>query len=297
MEAILQTFLPELPLPRRGKVREIYDLCDRVLIVATDRISAFDVVMGNGIPDKGKVLNQLSAFWFDRLSAICPHHMITIDDSAICASLPAYHQDLAARSMIARKATPLPIECVARGYISGSLYKDYKREGSNVHGISLPEGLVDGDRLPKPIFTPATKESEGHDRNITFQEAADLVGVEVAEQVMQWTLALYQAAQQHAESVGLILADTKFEFGIAEEGLLWIDEALTPDSSRYWDASHYSPGIGLPSYDKQFVRDFLESINWDKLPPGPELPQAIVTKTRDKYFEAFRRLTGRELQV
>ncbi|HEY0867496.1 MAG TPA: phosphoribosylaminoimidazolesuccinocarboxamide synthase [Fimbriimonas sp.] len=293
MAALLTTEIPGLPAPRRGKVREVYDLGDELLIVATDRISAFDVIMANGIPDKGKILNQMSAFWFDLLQGLCPNHILSVDDGTIQSRLDDPQPELEGRTTLARKARPLPIECVARGYLSGSLYKEYRAGGGSVHGLSLPDGLVDSSQLPDPIFTPATKAQEGHDENISYRQAADLVGAETARKVRDWTLALYRQAADHASKAGIILADTKFEFGETDEGIVWIDEALTPDSSRFWDASRYQPGKSQPSYDKQFVRDYLETLDWDKRPPGPELPDEIVQKTRAKYVEAFERLTGK----
>ncbi len=295
MDALLSTHLPGLPSPRRGKVREVYDLGPLVLVVATDRISAFDVVMANGIPDKGRVLNQMSAFWFDKYERICPNHVVSTDDAEIERHLGVWHPDLDGRCALAKKAMPLTIECVARGYILGSLYKDYKA-GGDTYGLGLPEGLVEAQKLAEPIFTPATKAESGHDQNISFAEAADRVGQEVAEQVRDWTLEIYSRAAAHAENRGIILADTKFEFGLTDDGLIWIDEALTPDSSRFWEASQYRPGGSPPSYDKQFVRDYLETLDWDKMPPGPELPETIVEQTRSKYLEAFQRLTGRTLR-
>lgn len=295
MAELLHTALHGLPPPRVGKVREVYDLGDAVLIVATDRISAFDAVMANGIPDKGRVLNQLSAFWFDRLARVCPNHVISVDDEAIAARLPRPQPEIRGRATLARKATPLLIECVVRGYLAGSLFKEYRASGGNVHGLSLPDGLLNGSPLREPLFTPATKAQEGHDENISFAQAVDLVGKEVAEQARDWSISLYLAAALHAEHCGLILADTKFEFGLTDDGLIWIDEALTPDSSRYWDAGLYQPGQAQPSFDKQFVRDYLESSGWDKLPPGPELPPEIVAQTRAKYLEAYRLLTGHDL--
>lgn len=295
MPAVLSAGLSTLPHLSRGKVREIYDLGDELLIVTTDRISAFDVVMANGIPDKGRVLNQLSAFWFDRFADICPNHKVSVDDVEISARVGEARADLAGRALIARKATPLKIECVARGYITGSLYKEYRAEGGKIHGLDLPDGLVDSSRLPEPIFTPATKAETGHDENISHARATDIVGAEVFGKVKDLTLEIYKRASAYAETQGLILADTKFEFGLVDEGVLWIDEALTPDSSRFWDASNYHPGGPQPSYDKQFVRDYLESIRFNKQPPGPELPADIVEKTRAKYLEAFQRLTGHPL--
>lgn len=297
MPALLTTSIPSLPPPKsRGKVREIYDLGEELLIVTTDRISAFDVVMANGIPDKGRILNQISGFWFDMFKDICPNHVITLDD-AVVAQKAGRNEELKGRSLIAKKARPLPIECVARGYISGSLFKEYKSDGSNVHDLELPEGLVDSDKLPKAIFTPATKAEEGHDQNLSWSQAVDLVGKETAEKVRDWTLDIYTKAARYAATKGLILADTKFEFGETEDGIIWIDEALTPDSSRFWQASLYRPGGPQPSYDKQFVRDYLESIGWNKQPPGPELPQEVVAKTRQKYLDAFEKITGHALEA
>lgn len=295
MSALLTTELPGLPTPRRGKVREVFDLGECLLIVSTDRLSAFDVVMENGVPDKGRVLNQLSAFWFDRLRGVCPNHLITVDDQKIAESVSFLSPELRGRSALAKKAKPLSIECVARGYITGSLFKEYVASGGRVHDLNLPRGLMDGSALPEPIFTPATKAESGHDENISFGQAADRVGKETAELAMRWTLELFRLAQQHASECGLILADTKFEFGHTNEGLIWIDEALTPDSSRYWEADQWTPGKPQPSYDKQFVRDYLESIGWNKQPPGPRLPDEIIAKTRAKYLEAYRLLTGHEL--
>lgn len=295
MAELLHTAIKGLPAPKVGKVREVYDLGDDLLIIATDRISAFDCIMANGIPDKGRILTAMSTFWFKQLSHVCPNHLITTDDERIQSRLPAAHPELYGRCTIAKKAKPLPIECVARGYIAGSLFKEYKAQGGSVHGFGLPEGLQDSDRLPEPIFSPATKAQEGHDENLSWQGAVDLVGKETAERVRDWTLQLYTEAAAHAEKSGVILADTKFEFGETDEGLILIDEALTPDSSRYWEASLYSPGKSQPSYDKQFVRDYLESSGWNKQPPGPVLPEDIVRRTREKYLEAYRLITGQSL--
>ncbi|MFZ4507410.1 MAG: phosphoribosylaminoimidazolesuccinocarboxamide synthase [Fimbriimonas sp.] len=295
MPELLHTAVFGLPPARIGKVREVYDLGKELLIVATDRISAFDVVMANGIPDKGCILTQMSTWWFHHLGHICPHHLISTDDIEVQRRCQEPQPELAGRSVIARKAVPLTIECVARGYIAGSLYKEYRNEGGKIHGLDLPEGLAESEKLPAPIFTPATKATEGHDENISFAEAENRVGAEVAAKVRDWTLQLYAAAAEHAAKSGIILADTKFEFGITEDGPIWIDEALTPDSSRFWDATLYEPGHAQPSYDKQFVRDYLETLAWDKRPPGPVLPAEIVEKTRAKYLEAFGRLTGQEL--
>ncbi len=293
----MRTQLPGLGEPRRGKVREVYVLGGDLLIVATDRISAFDVVMANGVPGKGVVLNQISAFWFDRLKGTCPNHVVSVDDGEVASRLGLSLSELKGRCTIARRAEPLTIECVARGYLAGSLYKEYRKEGGKIHGLDLPEGLKDGDRLPEPIFTPATKAQEGHDENISFGQAADMVGAEVASQARDWTLRLYAQAARHAESVGIILADTKFEFGLTPEGMIWIDEALSPDSSRFWDSALWKPGGPQPSFDKQYVRDFLETLDWDKKPPGPTLPPEVIEGTQRKYLEAYRRLTGRELTL
>lgn len=295
MTALLQSEIPGLPKPRQGKVREVYDLGDALLLVSTDRLSAFDVVMPTGIPDKGRILNQLSAFWFEYLASVCPHHMVSVNDGVIAQKIGRTFPDLAGRSMLCKKAIPLTIECVARGYITGSLFKEYRAHGRGVHGLDLPEGLIDGSRLSEPIFTPASKAESGHDENLSFSEAIDRVGKEIFEWAREKTLSLYAAAAKHAESVGLILADTKFEFGISEEGPIWIDEALTPDSSRYWEAALYSPGQTQPSFDKQYVRDYLETLDWNKQPPGPVLPQEIIENTRRRYCDAFARITGAPL--
>jgi len=299
---VLRTTLARRPPDRQGKVRDIYDLGDQLLIVATDRISAFDYVLGSGIPDKGKVLSQISAFWFDRMLAIVPNHVLSteVDD------FPGLFADdvavLAGRSMLVRKAEPLPIECVARGYLSGSGWKDYVASGE-VCGISLPDGLLESSQLPEPIFTPATKAQSGHDINISVDDAGTLVDPDVLDRARELTLELYAEGAAHAESVGIIVADTKFEFGLlpedgrpARDRLILIDEVLTPDSSRFWPADTYAPGGPQPSFDKQFVRDYLERIKWNKQPPVPSLPSDVVMKTREKYIEAFRRLTGRELE-
>ncbi|MDR3691814.1 MAG: phosphoribosylaminoimidazolesuccinocarboxamide synthase [Fimbriimonas sp.] len=296
MAELLRTALVGMPPAKVGKVREVYDLGDEVMIVATDRISAFDCVMANGIPDKGRILNQMSSFWFELFADVCPNHVISVDDAEVQKRCHQPEPELSGRTTIARKANPLSIECVARGYISGSLFKEYRMAGGSVHELALPEGLIESAILPEPIFTPATKAQAGHDENISFQQAADLVGRETADFVMMKTLEIFSRASAHAASKGLILADTKFEFGTTEDGILWIDEALTPDSSRFWDANLYEPGHAQPSYDKQFVRDYLETLGWDKRPPGPTLPTEIVEKTRAKYVEAFERVTGKTFQ-
>jgi phosphoribosylaminoimidazole-succinocarboxamide synthase len=291
------TAFPTLTRFRTGKVRDVYDLGDSLLIVATDRISAFDYVLGSGIPDKGKVLTQLSAFWFDRLTAVVPNHFVSLRVSDYPAQARPYSADLEGRSMLVRKTAPIEVECVARGYLSGSGWKEYQQSGK-VCGIALPPGLRESDRLPRPIFTPATKASTGHDINIPEAEAARLLGdPALVARLRDTTLELYRRASAHAESKGIILADTKFEFGLAGSELLLIDEALTPDSSRFWPADQYAPGGPQPSFDKQFVRDYLEAIKWNKQPPVPSLPDEVVMKTRAKYLEAFERLTGHPLNV
>jgi phosphoribosylaminoimidazole-succinocarboxamide synthase len=298
---ILQTTLARRLPDRQGKVRDIYDLGDRLLIIATDRISAFDYVLGSGIPDKGKVLSQISAFWFDRTQTIVPNHVLSTDVGDLPDAFAADAEILAGRSMLVRRTEPLPIECVARGYLSGSGWKDYRATGA-VCGIELPQGLVESTRLPQPIFTPATKSQSGHDINISAGEATTLVGSAVFDRARELTLRLYAEGAAYAESRGILVADTKFEFGLlpddgrpAAERLIVIDEMLTPDSSRFWPADQYRPGGPQPSFDKQFVRDYLERVKWNKQPPVPALPDEVVMKTREKYVEAFRRLTGREL--
>jgi phosphoribosylaminoimidazole-succinocarboxamide synthase len=298
---LLDTTLARRPPTRRGKVRDIYDFGDELLIVATDRISAFDHVLGSGIPDKGKVLTQLSAFWFERTRSIVSNHLLSIDAEQFPAAARAEASLVAGRAMLVRKAEPLPIECVARGYLAGSGWKDYQSSGK-VCGIPLPAGLRESDRLPEPIFTPATKAQSGHDINISEEEAARHVGAALLRRVRDLTLRLYAEGSAHALSRGIIVADTKFEFGLLPvegpdtERLILIDEALTPDSSRFWPLDGYAPGGPQPSFDKQFVRDYLERVGWNKQPPVPSLPDEVVVKTRDKYVEAFRRLTGRDLQ-
>ena len=280
---------------RQGKVRDLFDAGSALLIVATDRISAFDYVLGSGIPDKGKVLTQLSAFWFARTTGIVANHLLSTDPTTFPPPFAAHADLLAGRAMLVRKTTPFPIECVARGYLSGSGWKDYQQTGV-VCGVRLPAGLRESDRLPEPIFTPATKASSGHDINITETEAAELVGPETLTELRRLTLALYEAGAQHAASRGILLADTKFEFGVTDTGaILLIDEAMTPDSSRYWPADSYRPGGPQASFDKQFVRDYLEEIRWNKQPPVPTLPDEVVARTRDKYLEAYKRLTGTEM--
>ena len=280
---------------RHGKVRDLFDAGSSLVIVATDRISAFDYVLGSGIPDKGKVLTQLSAFWFARTAGIVPNHLISTDPASFPPPFAAHAELLAGRAMLVRKTTPFPIECVARGYLSGSGWKDYQQTGA-VCGVQLPQGLLESDRLPEAIFTPATKAASGHDINITEAQAAELVGADTLAELKRLTLALYQAGARHAASRGILLADTKFEFGVTETGtILLIDEAMTPDSSRYWPADAYRPGGPQSSFDKQFVRDYLEQIRWNKQPPVPALPDEVVARTRDKYLEAYKRLTGAEM--
>ncbi len=295
---LLQTHFDGLTLLRSGKVRDVYLVGDDLLIVATDRISAFDYVLGSGIPDKGRILTQLSAFWFDRLKDVVPNHVRTLAIDEYPSETKPYADVLAGRSMIVRRTTPVPIECVARGYLSGSGWKEYVQTGA-VCGIRLPAGLRESDRLPEPIFTPATKAESGHDENISEARAGEIVGRETIAWLRERTLGLFRRASAHAESCGIILADTKFEFGwTGDPGrseLILIDEAVTPDSSRFWPAASYAPGGPQPSYDKQFVRDYLESIRWNKQPPVPVLPDEVVQRTRDKYLEAFHALTGREL--
>jgi phosphoribosylaminoimidazole-succinocarboxamide synthase len=329
---VLDTSLDGFSLHRRGKVRDVYDTTlpsgdPALLMIATDRISAFDYVLGSGIPDKGKVLTQLSAFWFERFGDLVPHHLI----STLVDDFPAEahrHADLLrGRTMLCRVTRPVPVECVARGYLSGSGWKEYQKTGA-VCGIQLPAGLRESDRLPEPIFTPATKADSGHDENISFDEAARAVGRPLMERLRALTLEIYRRGCEHAESKGIIIADTKFEFGLApadsnssrrsadlsagarsaavegakadniigDDEIILIDEVLTPDSSRFWPRASYTPGHGVPSFDKQFVRDYLEEIEWNKQPPVPSLPEEVVRKTRDKYIEAFRLLSGRELE-
>jgi phosphoribosylaminoimidazole-succinocarboxamide synthase len=292
MKVLRETQFAGLSPSARGKVRDIYDVGDKLLIVATDRLSAFDVILPTPIPDKGRVLTQLSLFWFDLLKDVIPNHVLSATEFP--APFNQFREELAGRSMLVRKTKPLPIECVVRGYVSGSGWKDYRTTG-RICGIPLPNGLLESDRLPEPIFTPATKAVSGHDENIPFEQAGKMVGKELAEKVRAVSLELYRRASAHAEPRGIIVADTKFEFGLLNDELIWIDEALTPDSSRFWPAAHYSPGGPQASFDKQFVRDYLERMRWPKTPPGPELPPEVVDATREKYREAYRILTSREL--
>lgn len=293
---VLETNFDGLTLARRGKVRDVYDLGQHLLIVATDRISAFDYILGTGIPDKGKVLTQLSAFWFDHVGDLVPHHVIAVDVDQFPASTKPFRDVLRGRSMLVKKTDPLPVECVARGYISGSGWKDYKATGA-VCGIPLPPGLKESDRLPQTIFTPATKAESGHDENISEAEAGKIVGEGLIRRLRELTLAIYARGVEHAAEQGIIIADTKFEFGMKGDELTLIDEVLTPDSSRFWPKDTYTPGQSQFSFDKQFVRDYLEEIRWNKQPPVPSLPDHVVEKTREKYLEAYKRLTGRALAV
>jgi phosphoribosylaminoimidazole-succinocarboxamide synthase len=292
---LLETSLDGLTLHRRGKVRDVYEVGDALLIVATDRISAFDYVLGSGIPDKGKVLTQLSGFWFGRISGLVPHHLLSMDVNTFPESARRHASVLRGRSMLVRRTEPIPVECVARGYLSGSGWKEYLKSGT-VCGIRLPAGLRESERLPEPIFTPATKEESGHDINISEEDAGRLIGADLIGRLKELTLEIYRRGVAHAESKGIIIADTKFEFGLMGEELLLIDEVLTPDSSRFWPRDEYAPGHGQPSFDKQFVRDYLEEIRWNKQPPVPSLPDEVIARTREKYTEAFRLLTGGELQ-
>jgi phosphoribosylaminoimidazole-succinocarboxamide synthase len=288
---LLETSLPGVKPWRKGKVRDVYDLGDRLLVVATDRLSAFDVVLPTGIPGKGILLTQMSLFWFRLLADVVPHHVITAEVDEYPAELRAFRDQLEGRSMIVVKTDVLPVECVVRGYLVGSGFKDYKATGS-VCGIALPAGLRESDRIEPPIFTPATKAETGHDENIPYETMADTVGKERAAQARRVSLEIYSRARAHAEARGIILADTKFEFGVRDGRLIWIDEALTPDSSRFWPRAGYAPGRSQPSFDKQFVRDYLETLRWDKQPPGPALPADVVARTVEKYVEAFERLRG-----
>jgi phosphoribosylaminoimidazole-succinocarboxamide synthase len=295
--ALLKTNLGATPLLGQGKVRDLYAVDDALLLVATDRISAFDHVLATGIPGKGKILNQISLFWFDLLKDLVPNHLITAAVSDYPASLQPYADQLEGRSMLVKRAKMFPVECVVRGYLTGSGLKEYRASGT-VCGISLPAGLVDGSRLPEPLYTPSTKGEAGtHDENIGYAATEALVGEADAAELRRLTLAIYKKAAQHAESRGLILADTKFEFGRTTEGIILADEVLTPDSSRFWDAAGWKPGGAQPSFDKQFVRDYLDSIHWNKQAPAPGLPDDVVERTQAKYLEAFRRLTGRDLNL
>ena len=290
MALLLKTEFPELKLLRRGKVRDVYDLGDELLVVATDRISCFDVVLGCGIPEKGKVLTRISLFWFDYLREVSEHHLLTADVDKYPSVLDKYKDVLRDRSMLVKKAQPLPVECIVRGYLSGSGWKEYKASGS-VCGIRLPRGLRESEKLPHPIFTPSTKADVGHDENIDAARARALIGDGAFEEISKKSIALYQRAADYADGCGIIIADTKFEFGRLGDRLILIDEVLTPDSSRFWPKEGYAPGRSQPSYDKQFMRDYLESLSWDKTPPAPFVPEAIVEKTSEKYLHALGVLT------
>ena len=293
-EPLLKIDLPGIPHVKGGKVREIFDLGDSLLMVATDRISAFDCVMPNGIPRKGEVLTQISHFWFERFASTVPNHLLARAGDPFPEKLKPFRALIERRAMIVKKARPLAIECVVRGYLAGSGWSEYRKQ-QTVCGLKLPVGLVESSELPEPIFTPATKAETGHDENIPFDRAVEIVGKDLASQARSVSLKLYADARAYARERGIIIADTKFEFGVFDGQLILIDEVLTPDSSRFWPADQYQPGRGQPSFDKQFVRDYLQTLVWDKTPPAPALPTDVVAKTQAKYLEAFRRLTGREL--
>jgi phosphoribosylaminoimidazole-succinocarboxamide synthase len=293
-DTVLQLDLPGIPKLKSGKVRDIFDLGDKLLFVASDRISAFDVIMPNGIPRKGEVLTQISYFWFAQTESFQPNHLVSRPGDPLPKELQPYKDQLARRSMIVKKAQPLAIECVVRGYLAGSGWKEYQKS-QTVCGIKLPAGLKESSELPQPIFTPATKAETGHDENISFEQACTIVGHDLAERARVASLKIYQFARDYARKRGIIIADTKFEFGLLQGKLLLIDEVLTPDSSRFWPADRYEPGRGQPSFDKQFVRDYLETLDWNKTPPGPTLPAEVVSKTTEKYLEAYERLTGKRL--
>jgi len=296
MAAIKETDFPALTAVTRGKVRDIYEVEGYLLIVATDRISAFDVVMDDPVPDKGKILNQISAFWFEKLSSIIDNHLITADPDEYPESCKPYRDNLEGRSMLVHKAEPLPVECIVRGYLSGSGWLEYRAQGS-ISGVPLPRGLEESAQLPKPIFTPSTKAAVGtHDENISFEDVVEMVGEERAEEIKRASLQLYQYGKDYAAHRGIIIADTKFEFGIFDDDLMLIDEVMTPDSSRFWPAADYSPGKAQKSFDKQFLRDYLNGLDWPKEPPPPRLPQEIIQITREKYLEVFERLTEKKLQ-
>lgn len=288
--------LPGIAKVNSGKVREIFEIDGKLLLVASDRLSAFDVILPDPIPHKGRVLTQMSKFWFDRVTdaGIVSHHVITVDPKEFPAALSEHMDVLAYRSMLVRKCEPLPIECVVRGYMAGSGWKEYQTSGE-ICGIALPSGLRESDELPEPIFTPATKAVSGHDENISFERAAEIVGTDIASRVRDLSLQIYSTARDYARSKGIIICDTKFEFGIADSELILIDEVLTPDSSRFWPADAYEPGRSQPSFDKQFVRDYLETLDWDKTYPGPKLPSEIIAATSDRYMEAFKKLSGKDL--
>lgn len=283
--------LPGIPRIASGKVREIFDVSrENLLLIATDRISAFDCILPTPIPNKGKVLTQISAFWFQKLDFV-PNHFVTCSVQSYPETLQPYAEILAGRSMLVKKAVPLPVECIARGYLAGSAWKEYQASGT-VCGQNVPAGLQESDRLDSPLFTPTTKATSGHDRNMTWKECRALLGEDIAQQVRDWTLELYEYGRAYAATRGILIADTKFEFGLIDDQLILVDECLTPDSSRFWPTTSYQPGTTPPSFDKQFVRDYLESISWDKTPPAPPLPQDIVSQTAEKYRQAYTQLTG-----
>lgn len=295
LDAVIQTDFPELELYASGKVRDVYTLDNNhLLFVATDRISAFDYVLATGIPQKGRVLTQMSVFWFEFLHNLVPNHMVTTDTDRYPAALRKYADQLRGRSMLVNRAEMFPVECVVRGYISGSAWKEYKSGGA-VCGIQLPQGLKESDQLPEPIFTPATKATSGHDENISFEQMAKLIGADLSTQLRDVSLAIYKKASDYARQRGVIIADTKFEFGRTAAGITLADEVLTPDSSRFWPADKYQPGKAQESFDKQYVRDYLEEIRWNKQPPAPALPAEVARKTSEKYLEAYRQITGRDL--
>lgn len=289
---LLRTEFKDLALFRRGKVRDVYDLGDKLLIVSTDRISCFDVVLPSGIPDKGKVLTSISVFWFDFIKDMIGHHLITTDVDKYPPVLKKYQEDLAGRSMLVYKTKPLAVECVVRGYLSGSGWKEYQQKQS-ICGIGLPKGLRESEKLPEIIFTPTTKADVGHDQNIDQKYVQDLVGVDLASRLKKYSIDIYKRAADYAYDKGIIIADTKFEFGLYQDQLIIIDEVLTPDSSRFWPLLEYQPGRGQASFDKQFVRDYLETLDWDKAPPAPDLPEEVIRVTREKYLEAYRKLTSK----
>jgi phosphoribosylaminoimidazole-succinocarboxamide synthase len=293
-EPLLQIDLPGIPKIKSGKVREMFDLGDRLLMVATDRISAFDVIMPNGIPRKGEVLTQISFFWFDRFASWMPNHLLAGANDPLPKELQAHAERLQRRCMIVKKAKPLPIECVVRGYLAGSGWAEYRKQ-QTVCGIRLPAGLQESSELAEPIFTPATKAESGHDENISFETACQIAGADITAKARDASLRIYREAREYARQRGIIIADTKFEFGIYDGQLILIDEVLTPDSSRFWPADQYAPGKGQPSFDKQFVRDYLETLQWNKTPPAPSLPDHVIAKSQQKYLEAYERLTGRPL--
>jgi len=290
-QAVFETDFPDLRLARRGKVRDMYDLGDALLMVATDRISAFDVIMQDPVPDKGKILTRISRFWFSVMEPLVPNHILATDVREYPAACRPYRDILEGRSMLVKKASPLPVECVVRGYISGSGWQSYLASGK-VCGVTLPKGLRESEKLPEPIFTPSTKEDAGHDINIDFAEMRNRIGFKLSEKVKALSIAIYQKGAELADRKGIIIADTKFEFGLLNDEVILIDEVLTPDSSRFWPKASYQPGRGQESFDKQYLRDYLDSIRWDKNPPAPALPPEVINNTRVKYLEALKRLTG-----